>query len=302
MPHPRNSILLLKMRMAKAAPRGRAPMRPSIKAVEGGYHADIRQYVADAKRLYLEQVAPLLPSLMADAARARQDTAGSSGLVRTDTYLDTLQSAITKAATTLAKIWPDDRLKAVAQRAAVKTDQFAGRVLNEQIKAVAAVDVTTSTPGIANRVADFTTDNVRMIKGLSSGYYDAIQGVVARNLQQGVRASAPGDRSKGFDEEIADAGNITDNRAALIARDQVNKFNGEVTRARQTDLGIIEYVWHNSDDERVRGNPGGLYPKARYSHWDREGQIYSWSDPPPDGHPGHPVNCRCWAEPVIPEF
>lgn len=66
-----------------------------------------------------------------------------------------------------------------------------------------------------------------------------------------------------------------------------------------TSLGIKKYRWRHSRDERVRGNPGGKYPKARPSHWAREGKIYSWNDPPPGGHPGMDYQCRCTAEPVF---
>jgi uncharacterized protein with gpF-like domain len=57
----------------------------------------------------------------------------------------------------------------------------------------------------------------------------------------------------------------------------------------------------------VRGNPAGLYPHAKYSHHHREGKTYRDSKPPPDGHPGEPIRCRCWREPVFedilsPEF
>lgn len=312
---PRNSILLVKMRMARAKPTGKAPRRPSIKALEGSYHADLRTYVAAIKDSYQQFVAPVIPGLLVAAHNdsalsveaSRAITAGRCipipfEDIHLDGYLDTLQGAIAKAASWVNDRFPDSVLKAFAQKQAAKVDRFAGDVLQQQVKAIAQIDVTTSTPSVARRVEDFTTDNVRMIRNLADDHYDRIQAVVSRNIQQGYRASSPSDRSKGFDSEIEDIDGITENRAALIARDQTNKFNGEVARARQVDLGINQYIWHNSDDERVRGNPGGLYPKVRYSHWDREGQVYSWDDPPPDGHPGHPVNCRCWAEPILPEF
>jgi SPP1 gp7 family putative phage head morphogenesis protein len=88
-------------------------------------------------------------------------------------------------------------------------------------------------------------------------------------------------------------------RAKLIARDQVAKLNADLTERRQTAAGVTEYIWRTSLDERVRGNPTGLYPKAEPSHWDREGKTFQWSKPPSDGHPGQPINCRCTAEPVL---
>lgn len=88
-------------------------------------------------------------------------------------------------------------------------------------------------------------------------------------------------------------------RAAFIARDQAAKWNGELNRIRQTDHGIKEYVWSCRRDERVRGNPSGKYPKARPSHWAREGKTFRWSDPPEGGPPGYAIACRCVAKAVI---
>ena len=61
-----------------------------------------------------------------------------------------------------------------------------------------------------------------------------------------------------------------------------------MTQARQMKLGIERYRWRTAGDTRVRTE-----------HAMREGQIFSWDRPPPDGHPGQPINCRCYAEPVI---
>jgi hypothetical protein len=46
------------------------------------------------------------------------------------------------------------------------------------------------------------------------------------------------------------------------------------------------YTWRTTGDDRVRS-----------AHAANEGRIFSWSDPPPTGHPGTEHNCRCWPEP-----
>ena len=45
------------------------------------------------------------------------------------------------------------------------------------------------------------------------------------------------------------------------------------------------YTWRTVQDSKVRS-----------SHADREGKVFSWTDPPDGGHPGEAYNCRCWAE------
>jgi uncharacterized protein with gpF-like domain len=105
---------------------------------------------------------------------------------------------------------------------------------------------------------------------------------------------------------------IRDTDASRIARDQIGKLNGQVTQARMEAVGLDMYIWSTSGDERVRGDPGGLYPNARYSHYAMDGRLCRWDDPTvysEDGgkhwlprhsdwvqlHPGYDINCRCTA-------
>jgi len=36
---------------------------------------------------------------------------------------------------------------------------------------------------------------------------------------------------------------------------------------------------------------------VRPEHEANDGKIFVWNDPPPTGHPGDEIGCRCWAEP-----
>jgi hypothetical protein len=45
------------------------------------------------------------------------------------------------------------------------------------------------------------------------------------------------------------------------------------------------YIWRTVGDGKVRS-----------SHAEREGEVFSWDNPPDGGHPGEAPNCRCWAE------
>lgn len=68
----------------------------------------------------------------------------------------------------------------------------------------------------------------------------------------------------------------------------MGKINSRISQVRQQKLGITHYRWRTSRDERVRSTYRG-----------REGDIIAWDDPPPDGHAGQPIRCRCTAEPYI---
>lgn len=141
--------------------------------------------------------------------------------------------------------------------------------------------------------------NVALIKSIPSTYFQKIQEMVI--------ASTLGQKKfeGGLVQAIQELTHVTRNRAKLIARDQSAKAVSTFTQMRYENLGCTRYIWRNSRDRRVAGNPNGLYPnpdpQSKYhgNHWDREGKIFYWNNPPPDGHPGMGINCRCYAEPIF---
>lgn len=103
-------------------------------------------------------------------------------------------------------------------------------------------------------------------------------------------------------EYLSHTYHLSEYQSRRLARDQASKVHTAVVQARQTEIGVDSYIWHTSRDERVVGTPGGLYvkpTKLHGNHYMREGKIFRWDSPPPDGHPGWPIQCRCWAEPVL---
>lgn len=89
-------------------------------------------------------------------------------------------------------------------------------------------------------------------------------------------------------EAIQDIAHNETNRAVLIATDQIGKLHGRMSQYRQEQAGITHYIWETAHDSRVRP-----------WHRTRQGKKFAWSAPPPDGHPGIPIRCRCVALPVI---
>lgn len=134
-------------------------------------------------------------------------------------------------------------------------------------------------------------ENVGLIKSIPSLKLEAFK----NQLVSMITADLP---SSQIQKAIQNNFDITRDRARLIAVDQVGKLNGQLEEFRQKQLGLKRYIWRNSGDSRVAGNPTGLYPDAKPSHWDREGKIYYWSDPPAGGHPKQRIRCRCWAQPI----
>lgn len=159
-------------------------------------------------------------------------------------------------------------------------------------------------------------------KEFSELIVDVAQETERRVARAALEALEKGHPRGWLRRQVREAGGIGERRAKLIARDQVGKLQGALHEARQRDLGIESYVWRTSRDERVAGNPGGLYPKADSAspthgdHHEREGRRFSWKKSGgklvevlddgktrvtdfADGHPGEPIQCRCVSEPVI---
>lgn len=146
-------------------------------------------------------------------------------------------------------------------------------------------------PGTAPFIDQFRRENVRLITSIADEQLDRVEQTIKDNF--GVRVEA---LSKKLEQEF----DVTKSRANLIARDQTLKLNGQLTRVRQQNSGISEYVWTTSNDERVRGNPAGKYPDSDPSHYERDGKQFRWDTPPEGGHPGEDFQCRCTAYPVVP--
>lgn len=173
-------------------------------------------------------------------------------------------------------------------------DERNTRKWNEALRSALGIDLgaVIQAEGIGNTIDAAVLRNVSLVRGLS-------QDVARRLSAKLLDALTRGLNNRELEKIITAEFGIARRRAKLIARDQAASFNGDLNRIRQQAMGVTEYVWSTSLDERVRGNPEGRYPNVRPSHWDREGKTFKWSSPPSDGHPGQPINCRCTARAVI---
>ena len=152
-------------------------------------------------------------------------------------------------------------------------------------------------PAIHDSVMLSAEESAMLIRTIPEDYVGRISAAVV----QSVRGQPfPEDRT--LAEEIREIGKITQERAQVIARDQTSKMNCNINQVRQTSIGIEEYIWRTAEDNRVVGDPFGLYPKGNAmhgNHYIRNGKIYRWDNPPDDGPPGYAINCRCVAIPVV---
>lgn len=130
-------------------------------------------------------------------------------------------------------------------------------------------------------IKDFTSRNLDLIVTVKRDLVDKSKNVVINEIQAGNSPAM-------ISEKLESAYNVSLNRAQFIAEDQVNKYVGDLSRARHTALGLKRYVWRTMEDSVVRKRCQGL-----------KGKIFLYSEPPPGGHPTKQPNCRCWEQPVI---
>jgi SPP1 gp7 family putative phage head morphogenesis protein len=133
-------------------------------------------------------------------------------------------------------------------------------------------------------LSGWVTENTQLVGNMNAQQLGKLETLFLRSLRDGSRSA----QVVGEVAHILGANGENVNRARLIARDQIGKLDGQLSRQKQTEAGIKGYAWR-----------GALDGRERQTHVDREGVIFLWSEPPPDGHPGQPVGCRCGAEPDL---
>lgn len=167
---------------------------------------------------------------------------------------------------------------------AKQVDEFGKKQLGKQSAAALGVDITPllKNPKWSAKIDGFVHENVALVKTLGSKSLDDLEKLITRALADGKRASSVG-------AEISKRWGIAERHARLIARDQIGKLNGQLTRARHEELGIAQFRWLTMND-----------PLVRPTHKTKEGKVYSYKgEGTPPFFPGEEVCCRCGEEPLF---
>lgn len=279
------ALLPLIRQRARVLKASRPPVRPmpaqsQPDTLRADYWRTLNGYVREAEALVLERLAPVLAELPQDDARA-------DALVRLDAATpDQARRAMAAAAKELVGGTTNARLSGWARAIGSKVSDFQRQQLQRQFTAslgidILGADVMRTEPYLRTEISRFTDENVDLIRSLSTRYFGQVESLVVDAIRGGTRAPA-------LAAAIRAKTGAAEKQAALIARDQVGKFFGHLNQVRQTKLGVERFRWMTVRDNRVR-----------LEHVDRHGDFFPWSSPPEDGIPGHPINCRCWADPDV---
>jgi len=165
-----------------------------------------------------------------------------------------------------------------------------------EIQRVIGIAIREADPGVAAFVDNWRAINVSRIKSLAGQELVEITQLLERAEPSGLRVEV-------LRKQIEERFGVTRSKADLLARDQTLTLNSQITKQRQTNVGIESYIWTTSGDDRVRG----LDPKDSTDHASLDGTVHRWDNPPDVGdgrrlHPGEDYQCRCTAFPVLPEL
>lgn len=217
--------------------------------------------------------------------RLAQEAVDNRPTTKRDTAADDFIALMYDTRVQVSQTWSDEDVERLAQIYGVKTNDYNRMQQIKMLKRVVGVDVFVEEPWLREAMRDFTLANVKLIKSATEETFSKIENKVLGGFQRGMRHET----LIGYiDKQLG----VGESHARLIARDQINKLNGQLSMLRQTNLGIKQFIWRTSMDDRVRE-----------SHAEMEGEICDWDDlPDVDGEnvaPGEPIQCRCWPEPVF---
>lgn len=257
-------------------PRSRLPRQASPKMIALDYARELLSVVALMRRAFAPFLAAL-PRLLESAARERRvdgfhADAGESRRIR---------ALLEQARRTMGETVKTDELEKLARLMARRTADFNRVQLGRQVQAALGTDVFLADRALTPLTEAFVDANVGLIKNIGDKLAADIEASTMRAVQAGKL-------HPDLAEELEARFGFSEERAKLIARDQIGKAYGQINSARQRELGVGRFVWRTANDERVRAE-----------HEDRDGEVYSYDDPPDGELPGEPINCRCYAEPVF---
>lgn len=257
-------------------------------SAENEYRKFLLSISRNMRDLTKEILIPQLESLVYEADLSRPSN------IRHDNWSENADRLIDSLFIAMERDFPE--LRFTLLNIGQKVNSFNNAQWRKIMRSVMGVEYFTREPWQDAMIASFTHENTALI----TRTVESIKKDISRIVQEGLKN---GKRWETIRAELLRGTKLKkgvfhklDTRMKIIARDQVGKLNGQLTEYRQSSMGITKYIWRTSLDERVRGKPGGRFPDAVPSHWDREGKTYYWRKPPRGGHPGSAILCRCYAE------
>lgn len=198
---------------------------------------------------------------------------------------DDLNTAIDQVSEAFFRRLEAREVEATARHAAERANRLTGENLARQTKSVLGLDLLLAEPRLEGVIPGFITENVALIKSVPNRFFDDVERLAANAVREGRRW-------EDLARDIQERTGITEDRARLIARDQVGKLVGQIADARHSAIGVTHFIWRTVRDNRVRPE-----------HETLNGERFPiGSGHPEEGIPGEAINCRCYEEPDFSEL
>ena len=143
---------------------------------------------------------------------------------------------------------------------AILAEKFNYKAVEKSLNGIKKSIPTLRNAKVRDEMKMWVSENVRLIKTIPEKMLTKVEEIVYTAVRTGVTHIE-------LSKRLVESFGIAKKRAIIIARDQINKLHGNLTRVRNLELGIVEYKWSTSKDERVR-----------HSHEVLDNKICSWTD------------------------
>lgn len=201
---------------------------------------------------------------------------------RNDSPEEDLNNKLDRFRTEMSMVVPTSTAKNKLKSLSLMVSRNSEKEIKKAFKRTLGLDVFSTSQELEGMLDLWTEQNAQYIRSVPVEYLDRVAATIRQGAMQGTLFPE-------LNKEVQRAYSVSENRAQLIARDQISKLNGNINQHLQLQAGIKTYEWQDSGDVRVR-----------VTHAQNHGKIFSWDKGPPNtGNPGEDINCRCVGLPVF---
>lgn len=250
--------------------RGRPPRPFYPKPAESFYERRLREMINYLIQLSEDILVSRVPVLQNEVKATRGDSVKND--VLTPQQISGIMGQIVIE---FNRRYSQRTIEQLVQETASKTIAFNRQQAEKQVGSFIGREFTFGVePYLTQENLLFQAFNVNLIQSIPDQFKTRLTNELLSSLQAGRPAGE-------IIKQIRNTYPVTQNRARLIAYDQIGKFNGALDKTRFEQLGVEKYVWNTQEDGRVRPAHAAL-----------NGKVRSWEQSP---IPGEEINCRCFA-------